>query len=161
MKALTLAAAIAALISLLAAAGCTKEKRDEATTKAKEMYSDTKAALSNAWADVKAYTFDKKDQFTATARNLTSKMDAQAAELRADYAEERASASRKAAMEQLKNSEADYKAKVDALGRASADTWDAAKQNVIAAWERLDAAYKKAQAERKAATDKKSEPGTQ
>lgn len=129
-------------------AGCNREERADATSTAQQAIADTKAALSDAWHDVKAFTYEKKEQFTTTARAMTSKMDAQAAELRANYAEERASASRKAAMEELKNSEADYKAKVDALGRASADTWDAAKQNVIAAWERLEASYRKARAEK-------------
>lgn len=132
----------------LALAGCSREERADASASAKQAFADTKAALGDAWQDVKAFTFEKKEQFAATARAMTSKMDAQAAELRANYAEDRASASRKAAMEEFKNSEADYKSKVDALGRASADTWDAAKQNVIAAWERLEASYRKARAEK-------------
>jgi hypothetical protein len=50
-------------------------------------------------------------------------------------------------MEELKNSQADYKQKLDALGNASAATWDSAKNNTIAAWNRLEAAYYKARAE--------------
>ena len=67
-------------------------------------------------------------------------------ELRANYSDATASASRKAAMAELKDSEADYKAKLDALGTATADTWDSAKQNVIASWDKLQASYFKAKA---------------
>ena len=49
-------------------------------------------------------------------------------------------------MAELKDTEADYKAKLDALGTATADTWDAAKQNVIASWDKLQASYYKARA---------------
>lgn len=103
--------------------------------------------MSNAWDDVKSFTFEKRDQFTASAKALTSKMDAQLSEVRADYSEAKASASRKAAMAELKSSEADYKEKVEALGSATAATWDSAKQNVIASWDRLQAAYYKARAD--------------
>jgi hypothetical protein len=48
-----------------------------------------------------------------------------------------ASASRKAAMAEIKDSEAAYKEKIEALGTATADTWDSAKQNVISAWDHL------------------------
>jgi hypothetical protein len=50
-------------------------------------------------------------------------------------------------MEELKNSESNYNEKLAALGTATADTWDSAKQNVISAWDKLQAAYDKARAE--------------
>jgi len=74
-------------------------------------------------------------------------MDSKLSELRATYSEAKASASRKAAMEALKNSESDYNEKLAALGIATADTWDSAKQNAISAWDKLQAAYDKARAE--------------
>jgi hypothetical protein len=49
-------------------------------------------------------------------------------------------------MDELKNSEADYKAKLEALGTATGDTWAAAKNNVVLAWDRLQASYHKARA---------------
>ena len=58
-----------------------------------------------------------------------------------------ASASRKAAMAEIKDSEAAYKGKIEALGTATADTWDSAKQNVISAWDHLQASYYKARAD--------------
>jgi hypothetical protein len=133
--------------ALLSFTACTREDRADAGAAVKEAAADTRDAMSNAWQDVKSYSYDKRDQFTANAKALSSRMDAQLSELRADYSDAKASASRKAAMAELKNSEADYKEKVAALGNASADTWDSAKQNVIAAWDRLQASYYKARAD--------------
>ena len=133
-------------LSALAFAGCSKHDRTEAGDKVKDAYDDSKAAVANAWDSVKSYSFDKKNDFTANAKAVTSKMDAQVSELRANYSEANASASRKAAMAELKDSEADYKAKLDALGNATADTWDSAKQNVISSWDKLQASYYKARA---------------
>ncbi len=139
-------ALLAAGVSLLALTGCNKHDRDQASDKVKDAYQDTKDAVANGWDKVKSYTFDKKDDFTANAKALNSKMEAEVSELRANYSEANASASRKAAMAELKDSEANYKEKLSALGNATADTWDSAKQNVIAAWDKLKASYDKARA---------------
>ena len=139
-------AIFAAGLSGLAFSGCSKHDRDETGDKVKDAYQDSKAAVSNAWDSVKSYTFEKRADFSASAKAMTSKMDSEVSELRANYSDATASASRKAAMAELKNSEADYKTKLDALGTATADTWDSAKQNVIASWEKLEASYYKAKA---------------
>jgi hypothetical protein len=100
--------------------------------------------LSRGWDKLKSATFDKRGDVEAQGKALAAEMEAQASKLRANYAEAKASMSRKTAMEELKNAEADYKQKLSALGAASADTWDSAKNNTIAAWDRLEAAYRKA-----------------
>jgi hypothetical protein len=74
-------------------------------------------------------------------------MDVRMSELHANYSEAKASASRKAAMAEIKDSEVAYKEKLEALGTATADTWDSAKQNVILSWDRLQASYYKARAD--------------
>lgn len=124
--------------------GCSKHDQTQASATAKEAYADTKAAISNAWDKAKAFTFEQRNDFAANAKALSAKMDAQLSDLRADYSDAKASAARKAAMAELKSSEADYKEKLNALGSATAATWDSAKQNTIAAWDRLQAAYYKA-----------------
>ena len=124
-------------------AACTKQEQEKVGATIKESYEDSKVAMSKAWDRVKDYTFDKRDDFTANAKALSSKMDVQLSEVRANFSEAKASVSRKAAMEELKNAEADYKDKLRALATASADTWEAAKANLILAWDRLQAAYYK------------------
>ena len=49
-------------------------------------------------------------------------------------------------MNELKDSEASYKEKLSAMGNATADTWDAARDDVAAAWDRVQASYAKARA---------------
>ncbi|MEY4941689.1 MAG: hypothetical protein RIQ93_3424 [Verrucomicrobiota bacterium] len=128
-------------------AGCSRHDRAQAESKVKDVYEDTKASLATAWDSVKSYTFEQRGDFAAKAKALAAEMEAQGSALRADYSDAKASATRKSAMAELKNSEADYKAKVAALGDASVATWDSAKQNVIASWDRLQASYYKARAE--------------
>jgi hypothetical protein len=139
-------AAFAAVIGFTFAA-CSKQDRATVTTSTKEVVSDTKDMFNNAWDSVKSHTWEKRSDFTANAKVLSSKMEANLSDLHANYSEAKASASRKAAMAELKNSDSDYRQKVDALGTATADTWDSAKQNVIASWDRLQASYRKARAD--------------
>ncbi len=131
-------------LSTFSLTGCSKSDRADVSAKTSEMVVDTKAALGHGWDNVKSFTFEKRDDFRANAKALTSKMDAQTSDLRTNYSEAKASDSRKAAMTELKDSEAAYKEKLEALSTATADTWDSAKQNVIAAWEHLEASYYKA-----------------
>ena len=134
-------------LSALVLAGCSKSERAEAKADIKDAYVDTKAAVVDAWSDLKDYTFDKRSDFTTRTQAMTAKLDADVSELQASYAADKASASRKAAMEELKNSRADLGEKLDALGNATADTWASAKASVISAWDRTEAAYKKAKAD--------------
>jgi hypothetical protein len=149
--------ACAALLPLFAA--CNKQERVEAqdkakdayaatADKAKDMYASTSAALSESWSKVKAYSYEKRDEFTSTSKALQAQMDAQVSKLQATVAKEQASASRKAAMEELKNADADYKQKLAALSSATAATWDSAKASVISSWDKLEASYRKALAEK-------------
>jgi hypothetical protein len=137
-------AAIATGLLLVLVTGCTREERVDAGAKAREMVADSKAALSRGWDKVKSATFDRRGDVEAHGKALAAELEAQASKLRANYSEAKASMSRKAAMEEFKNAEADYKQKLAALGGASADTWESAKNNTIAAWDRLEAAYRKA-----------------
>jgi hypothetical protein len=138
--------------------GCSKQERADSSAKAKdvmaetgakakELYADSTAAMSKAWDKVRSTSFDKRDEFAATGKALAAQMEAQASKLKADYSDAKASASRKAAMAELKNAEADYKQKLSALGSASSATWGSARDNTIAAWDRLEAAYYKARAD--------------
>jgi hypothetical protein len=130
----------------LAFTGCKKSDRAEAVATFKEAAHDTKVAVVDAWGEVKSFTFEKRDDFNAKAKSLGAEFDVKMSELKAGYSETQATASRRAAMDELKNSEADYKAKLAALGNATSDTWGAAKDNVVLAWDKLQASYYKARA---------------
>ena len=126
--------------------GCNKSDREKVADKTEDAYKDTKNALARGWENVKGYSFDKKSDFEKFANSQQKSFEASLSDLKANYSEAQASASRKAAMAELKDAEADYKQKLDALGHATADTWDAARDNVSAAWDRLQASYAKARA---------------
>lgn len=134
-------------LSALALAACSKSDRNEVKSDIKDAYQDTKSAVANTWSDLKDYTFEKRSDFSDRTKALTAKLDADVSELQANYAEDKASASRRAAMQELKDSRADLGEKISALGTATTDTWGSAKANVIAAWDRTEAAYKKAKAD--------------
>ena len=137
---------LAAGLAALALNACTKQDRDHAADKTKDAYADTKSAVANSWNDLKSYSYDKRSDFSKEVAAQQADFDAGVSKLRAEYSEAQASASRKAAMNELKDAEANYKEKLAALGNASADTWGAARDNVILAWDKLQAAYKNARA---------------
>jgi hypothetical protein len=151
--------ATAALLALgaicLSDTSCTKQDQAKVTAAANSAYDETKAAMARTWDKVKANTWDKRDEFAASAKSLGAKMEDQVRDLRTQYENSSAEAKRKAAMEDLKKSQADYRQKVDALGTATAETWDAAKKNVIEAWDKLQARYAQAKADREAERDRK------
>ena len=126
--------------------GCSKSDRTEVTASVKDSYEDSKAFMAKTWADVKGYSFDKRNDFTAGAKSASARFDVEVSKMRADYSEAKASGSRRVAMEELKHAEADYKEKFSAIGTATADTWDSAKKNVTLAWDKLEASYYKARA---------------
>ncbi len=130
----------------LSLAACSKSTRDDIADKGKETYQDTKAAVVQGWDNLKDYTFEKRSDFTLKLKAKQADFEAGASKLRAEYSEASASASRKAAMAELRNSEADYNEKFAAVGNATADTWTSARDNAAAAWDRLQASYAKARA---------------
>ncbi len=140
-------ALLAATVSTLAFTACSKSERTEIADKTKDAYHDTKAAVVRGWNEVKAYSFEKRSDFELALKAQQADLEAGVSKLRSEYSEAKASASRKAAMEELKSSEADYKAKLSALGSATSATWDAARDDVVAAWDRLQASYAKARAD--------------
>lgn len=143
LRSITLAATALATLALGA---CSKHDRNELADKTKEAYQDTKAAVASGWDQLKSATFEQRSDFARQVQAQQAGLEAGLSKLKAEYSEAQASASRKAAMAELKDSEADFKSKLDALGTASADTWDAARDNVIAAWDKLQASYAKARA---------------
>lgn len=137
-----LAAGFAALLF----SACSKESRDDVADKTKDAYQDSKTAVANGWENLKSYSYDKRSDFSKEVAAQQADFDAGVSKLRAEYSEAQATASRKAAMAELKDAEANYKEKLAALGNASSDTWGAARDNVILAWDKLQAAYKNARA---------------
>lgn len=126
---------------VLTAVGCSKSTQEKATDKISSAYETSVAAVSDTWGDVKDYTLEKSHDFKLRAEAISSSLDAKVAKLKADYAEAKASDSRKAAMQRITDAQATLSEKIAALGNATAATWDSAKADVIAATKKLEAAY--------------------
>ena len=75
-------AALSAGLSTLGLTGCNKSDRADVSAKAGEMVADTKDAMSRGWDNVKTFTFEKRDDFRANGKAMSSKWDAQMSELR-------------------------------------------------------------------------------
>lgn len=125
----------------LLTAGCSKHERETASDKVEGAYNSTTTAVGDAWSDLKDYTYDKSAEFERRAEAVSSDFDAKIEKLKADYKGAQASAARQAAMERVTDARATLSEKLDALGDASAATWDSAKAEVIAATKKLEAAY--------------------
>jgi hypothetical protein len=134
-------------IAALGLAACSDRTRSDMKSDTSNAIDRAQASMSNAWNDVKDFSFEKKDDFVASSKAMTAKLDADMSELRAKYAGAKADASREAAWNDLTSARANFDEKMSALGRASADTWEQAKRETIAAWDRVEAAYKKARAD--------------
>jgi len=134
-------------LSALAFTGCSKSDQAEAKSDIKDAYQDTKAAVSGAWSDFKDYSYEKRQDFSDRANALSAKFDAEVSEVKASHAGAKASASREAAWNKVRDARADFGMKMSALGNATADTWDSAKAEVNAAWDNLQAAYAEAKAD--------------
>ncbi len=145
-KLLSSLALLAAGAAALAFTACNKNDRDEVAAKTNDAYKDTKDAVARGWDNVKSYTFDKRSDFEKQAKAQEKDFEAGYSKMKSEYSEAQASASRKAAWAELKDSEANYKEKLDALGHATAATWDSTRDDVAAAWDRLQASYAKARA---------------
>jgi len=121
--------------------GCSKSNTEKAGDKVTNAYEISKAAVANTWSDTKEFTFEKSQDFRDRADAISADADAKIEKVKAEYAEKKASASRSAAMKKLKNAQATLAEKTAALGNATADTWESAKADVIAAGKRVEAAY--------------------
>ncbi|HTL69363.1 MAG TPA: hypothetical protein VL200_16985 [Lacunisphaera sp.] len=126
---------------------CSRRDRDAAADQAKDGYDKSVAALDSTWEKVKDYTYEKRDQFVSEWNSANAQAEAKIHDLQANYADAKASASHREAMEELKRDDADYQAALKSLGSASANEWDAAKEKTISAWHKLQAAYDRARAD--------------
>jgi hypothetical protein len=138
---------IVVVSALLFASGCSQSDREETKQDAKAIVRDVKTAATETWADFKDYSYEKRADLAASLYAMTRKLDAEISELQAGAADAKASASRSAAWQRLRDARADFGAKTEALGRATADTWASAQAEAKAAWKNLQAAYAEAKAD--------------
>ncbi|HVU17573.1 MAG TPA: hypothetical protein VHD32_11645 [Candidatus Didemnitutus sp.] len=129
---------------LLAVSACTRHENQDVRDRVKSAYEDAKTAVADTWRDVKSYTYEKRRDFSSQARDLGSKMDSQVDDLKRRWDDSKANDRKKAALDELKRCQADFRARVNDLEHATSDTWDSAKRAAVDSWDHLKTAYQKA-----------------
>jgi hypothetical protein len=95
---------------------------------------------------IKSYSVEKKNEAVAYGKKITSDLDAKIKTLEAQVARDTSSAKADAQRElkELKAKRAETSKKLNELGRATAQSWDATKQGFADAYKDLQQAYDKA-----------------
>lgn len=96
------------------------------------------------WNELRGYDYDQRGEFNSSLNAMSARVEAEISELRAEASGAEASESRRAAMEEVQNAKSDFDEKSAALARASQDSWEQARDEAAAAWDRLQAALARA-----------------
>jgi len=107
---------------------------------------DVSQKTHEALKTFKAYMIEKKNDAVAYGKSLLAKTDAEMAKLQDQTAAASGDAKTayQEAIEDLKQKRAEAAKKLDALGDASAESWDDAKEGFSEAYKALSNAYRKA-----------------
>lgn len=134
------------LLGALAFTACSRTRDRSAETAARS--ADTvSAASTDNWNDLRTYSFDKRGDFNSSLNAMNARIEAEISQLQADASSASASQSRKDAIATVKSDKANFDEKSAALARASQDTWEQARDEAAAAWDKLQASLAKARAE--------------
>ena len=138
-------------LALLVSAGCTREKSGDVSDRAGNPQSPASSASSDVPAmppavhdSLTSYPFEKREEFARQFNAMQAEFEAKMTELKQGYNASKAGDAGRAAMEALTTAESDFKKKISALGSATTDTWETARNNVTEAWTRLQATYERA-----------------
>lgn len=108
------------------------------------------ASFNADWAELKDYTYDRRDLFLAGLQGLEVRVKSQIAELEARRATMDASNTSTKdwdfAMQEMSSANTNLKSANNEMARASRDTWDQQKDKVGLAWVRTQDAYAKVKA---------------
>lgn len=132
------------IVAAVAVSGCSRQQGRNLSEQAGDAYQHAGNSLDRTWDHVKSYSYDQRDTVVRDLHSASARTDVQIDTLQANYAQGRANASGRAALQDLRAADSDYHSKLDALSHASADGWNAAKEQAIASWHRLEAALDRA-----------------
>ncbi|MBI2510786.1 MAG: hypothetical protein HYV96_02305 [Opitutae bacterium] len=140
------------LVGALAFTACSRTRNRSSETGASNASSSAASAASapattDNWNELRSYSFEKRSEFNASLTAMSAKIDAEVSQLQADASSAIASQSRKDAIAQVKSDKAAFDEKSAALARATQDTWNQARDEAAAAWDKLQASIAKARAE--------------
>jgi hypothetical protein len=100
--------------------------------------------VSSISSDLKSTPFEKRDEFTAAVKDAAAQLDQRITDLQAEQVGRTPSDSLTRAREELKAARADLEDRINALGYATAETWNTVRDHTLASLLRLNEAYRKA-----------------
>lgn len=121
--------------------------RNTADRSAESSASSASVETTNNWNDLRTYSFEKRGDFNSSLSAMNARLEAEVSQLEANASSANASKSRKDAVAAVKSDKANFDEKSAALARASQDTWEQARDEAAAAWDKLQASLAKARAE--------------
>lgn len=127
----------------LAFTACGRNTADRST----ESSARSASVQTDSWNDLRTYSFEKRGEFNSSLSAMNARLEAEVSKLEADISSANASQSRKDAIAAVKSDKANFDEKSAALARASKDTWEQARDEAAAAWDKLQASLAKARAE--------------
>jgi hypothetical protein len=134
MKSFQSLSIVLASVGLMIFAGCSNEKSGDVSARTGDP--QTPGSRQDA---LTSFGFERRDEFAVQFKAMHSEFAAQLREYQA--ANPKASDGQNSAMSEVLSAEADFKNKLDAVSTADANSWNTARDNVTAAWERLQAAF--------------------
>ncbi|MBA4137514.1 MAG: hypothetical protein C0518_09385 [Opitutus sp.] len=102
---------------------------------------------TESWTELRTYSYDRRGEFNSSLNAMSARVDAEISQMKADASSAQASQSRKEAWEEVQSAKSDFDGKAAALGRATQDTWAQSRDELAAAWDRLQAALQKARSD--------------
>lgn len=102
--------------------------------------------VGEAWDQVKTFTVEKKQAAVEYGKNLVRETDEKIKELEAQAAKSsgEAKAAQERSIKELKQKRAQTAAKLDDMGKASGNAWDATKQGFADAYKDLSQSFNRA-----------------
>jgi len=100
--------------------------------------------VSTVPADLRNCEFERRDEFVTVYKAKLAALNVELEKLRAKYPESKATARLKQALAELAANKAGFEGKLSDANAATVETWHAARDNVAASWDTLQAAYSKA-----------------
>lgn len=102
------------------------------------------AVVSAVAPDLRNCEFERRDEFVAVYKAKMAALTVELEKLRVKYPESKATARLKHALAELAAAKAGFEGKLVDASAATVETWHAARDNVAASWDTLQAAYSKA-----------------
>lgn len=101
---------------------------------------------SDHWAELRTYSYDRRGEFNSALNAMSAKVDAEIATLQSKSTAASNADNKLAALREVREAKSEFDGKAAALGRANEARWDAARDEVAQAWDRLQEALRKARA---------------